>query len=616
MGLYEPGPTESSRGGLDRPPDSPGWFENGMNNIGSGIKSFGGGVSRFISGNNDWTAPVPTISTSLTGGSRQWTEADYQNALAVYNQMTPEQQQAMGGPPPAPEVMSPGMANVNLQRGYFNPYVASLAQAAEGKGPSQAQNMLREGTATTVSSQFGAAASPSVGGAQRAALYSNAMSNAAGAQQTGARQSAQLRAQEMTDARQQLGNALNQQQITNTNAMQLGFQREKANQDAEGNINILNQKTGQENRGGAGGAIGSFFGSLSDIRAKEDIQPLGAFQSTIPQQSASSLYGMPGQSSAITPTIEPAAPTPQMQVPQKEEGGFLSKIFSDEKSKERIRELEGALDESRRTADTLAGTEVQYPKLGPDAAGPEPWDPRGVRPLLAEWPGDKPRPVAANFARFGTPGGYAELSSPQGSKAALGPVAPYEYRYKPEFAAATGEDTTPRAGIMAQDLEKSPNPALRSAVIDTPMGKAIDGKRAISANLALSAGLDKRLRNIEQGINQPVQYPSLIHSDKVSKETIRLLSDALAARPPVQTVPVATQPPLIPEDGRIITPLDDSERKLRRMMSGTVDPYGQSRAAIETASMAQQPGQLPRWSRDYSDPDYEVAGRDAPPRYY
>jgi hypothetical protein len=63
---------------------------------------------------------------------------------------------------------------------------------------------------------------------------------------------------------------------------------------------------------------------------------------------------------------------------------------------------------------------------------------------------------------------------------------------------------------MAQDLEQSPNPALRSAVIDTPMGKAIEPKRAISANLALSAGLDKRLRNIEQGIQAPVQYPNLV----------------------------------------------------------------------------------------------------------
>jgi hypothetical protein len=542
MGLFQPGDTESSRGGLDRPADDKGWFANGMNQIGQGAHDFGSALSRFVNGNNDWTAATPTINTSVTGGTAQWTEQDYQNALDIYNRMTPEQRAAAGitGPPPPPEA-NPGISNVNLQRGYFNPYVASLAEAAAGRGPSQAQNALREGTATTVATQYGMAATPSVGGAAGAALVQNAQNKAAESMQAGARQAAMLRAQEMTDARQQLGNALQQQQGTNTNAMQIQFQREKANQDAQNNINILNQKTGQENRGGAGGAIGGILGSLSDIRAKEDIQPMGGygvFQSTIPTDSASSAYGMPVQSSAITPQIEAAPPTQQMQIPQKEGGGgFLSSIFSDERSKEKIRSLEGALAESRRTADQIGGMQVQYPMLGggpndtnrPGGAdafaipgqtngGPPtarfadvsaPWNPRTLQAPLAAWDSPGGKPVAANFARFGTPAGYAELASPAGSKNALGPVAPYEYRYKPGFAAATGEDTSPRAGIMAQDLEQSPNPALRSAVIDTPIGKAIEPKRAISANLALSAGLDKRLRNIEGALSQPTMYPNL-----------------------------------------------------------------------------------------------------------
>ena len=489
MGLYQPGKTESSNGGLDRPPGDKGWFANGMSNIGSGFRDFGGGLSRFFSGNNDWSAPVPTIAQNPYS-SGNYDEAQYQAVMRAYAAMTPEERLAAGPPPPPPEV-NPYYSNVNLQRGYTNPLLGQLSEAAAGRGPSQAQNALREGTATTVATQFGAAATPSVGGAQQAALVANAQNNAAGAMQQSARQAAQLRAQEMTDARQQLGNVLNQQQGTNTQAMGLQLDREKANQNAAMGINTLNQKTGQENRGG----IASLWGNISDIRAKEDMQPLApsGFQSTIPSQSAASIYGSGGVTPAPSymPQIESPPPTVQ-QAPEHE--GFLSKIFSDERSKEKIRALEGALMESRRTADTIAGTGVQYPTLGLGGGS----GPNAVSFGLGGQTGTTP-PTAR----------FADLATPQGSRQALGPVAPYEYRYKPEFAAATGNDTAPRAGIMAQDLERSPNPALRSAVIDTPIGKAIEPRRALSANLALSAGLDKRLRNIEGALSQPTVYPNL-----------------------------------------------------------------------------------------------------------
>ena len=624
MGLYSTGPSESDNGGLDREQDDPGWFANGVNTLAKG-------GSRLFSGNNDWTAPIPTMNAEAPGS---WTEAEYQNALNIYNQLPYEQKIAMGGPPKPPEA-SPRVANINLQREVFNPYLASLAQAAQGKGPSQAQDALREGTATTVASQYGMAATPSVGGAAGAALVANAQNNAGAAMQTGARQGSMLRAQEMTDARQQLGQALNQQQGTNLNTSQLQFQREKANQDATMGINTLNQKTGQENRGG----IAGLWSSLSDIRAKDDIHPMdpyGGFKSSIPTQSALSPYGQPGAASPnympqIEPTAAPAAAPPQ------EDEGFISKIFSDEHSKEKIRHLE---DVNTSLTNAIAGTSVQYPQLGEAGLNlarkaPAADDRLGmVTPPLAREPAsfDAParrQPVAANFARFGAPGGYkeaetfADLTSPAGSRSALGPVAPYEYRYKPEFAARVGEDTTPRAGIMAQDLEKSPNPALRSAVVDTPIGKAIDGKRAISANLALSAGLDKRLRNIEQGMRAPVSYPnpaapSLVMSDENSKETIRVLSDALAQRPAQPSMqPVATGPRLFPEDARLVTPMDDSERKIARMKSGAVDPYAAQRGQIESASTAPSPQQLPRWANDYKeDEEYALPGAMPAPRFY
>lgn len=89
------------------------------------------------------------------------------------------------------------------------------------------------------------------------------------------------------------------------------------------------------------------------------------------------------------------------------------------------------------------------------------------------------------------------LATAAGSKKALAPVSPYLYQYKPQVAAMMGTDTAPRPGIMAQDLEKSPSPLLASTVVETPAGKAIDGKRAVSATMALAAGLDKRLKKLE-----------------------------------------------------------------------------------------------------------------------
>lgn len=455
---------------------------------------FSDAFNRFLGGHNDAPQVGTTLMTpGVSGGSAQWTEADYQNALNIYNSMTPEQRYASGltAPPPAPE-LNPGIANVNLQRGAVNPYIASLSAAAAGKGPSQAQNMLREGTATNVATQYGMAATPSVGGAAQAALVQNAQNRAGEAMQQGARQAAQLRAQEMTDARSQLGTALNQQQNTNLQAVGLGTEREKANQQAQIGAGGINAQEGEQNRGGIANIWHQALSS--DIRAKEDIRPMQSFSSTL-GTAAMSPMGIPQQTNPFDYHNYMSQPEqgPAPAAKNDDGGGFFSKLFSDERSKDHIRALEGALAESRRTAEAIGGTAVPYPSLG------------GATPSGAAGP------PTARFPDLNPPTArFADLATAAGSRQALGPVHDYEYRYKPDFAAAVGEDTAPRAGIMAQELEQSPNPALRSAVINTPMGKAIEPKRALSANLAMSAGLDKRLSRIEQAISgTQVPYPTV-----------------------------------------------------------------------------------------------------------
>lgn len=114
------------------------------------------------------------------------------------------------------------------------------------------------------------------------------------------------------------------------------------------------------------------------------------------------------------------------------------------------------------------------------------------------------------------------------SRAALGPVDPVVYRYKPgpsmrmadeqadmadlraryagmggaqpEEAGAIREGTfddkrSPRLGIVAQDLQQSP--AFRQSVVSTPAGLAVQRDRALSTALGSLAGIDKRLRELE-----------------------------------------------------------------------------------------------------------------------
>lgn len=71
----------------------------------------------------------------------------------------------------------------------------------------------------------------------------------------------------------------------------------------------------------------------------------------------------------------------------------------------------------------------------------------------------------------------------------------YTFRYKPEAQDALGLDGRPRYGIMAQDVESTPLGA--TMVVDTPMGKAIDGQAATGAQLALTGRLAERLEDVE-----------------------------------------------------------------------------------------------------------------------
>jgi hypothetical protein len=54
-------------------------------------------------------------------------------------------------------------------------------------------------------------------------------------------------------------------------------------------------------------------------------------------------------------------------------------------------------------------------------------------------------------------------------------------------------DSAERSGIMAQDLEKTP---LKSAVVNTPAGKAIDTRQLTTANTGMISSLGKKLDEV------------------------------------------------------------------------------------------------------------------------
>lgn len=76
-------------------------------------------------------------------------------------------------------------------------------------------------------------------------------------------------------------------------------------------------------------------------------------------------------------------------------------------------------------------------------------------------------------------------------------IMPHRYRYREEDAARFGEDTGPRYGVMAQDLSRSEDPALRAMVGRAGDRLAIDNGRATSTLLAAQAEAARRIEELE-----------------------------------------------------------------------------------------------------------------------
>lgn len=355
-----------------------------------------------------------------------------------------------------------------------------LQQQIEGKGPSVAELQQREGIAQAMknaSTQAANARGVNRGVAQREALYAGM-----GAQAQAARDAAMLRAQEQITAQQQFGQNVaqqRQQDLTNR-GLSLSAAQADANAITQQQGQLTQIATGNAERAQKGTGAGlSFAGPivgalLSDVRAKEEVEPAMA-----------------------------DAPT-----------GKAKPSFA-----QALRESMGSAGSGLMGQQTPAQASTMAPALPPPAASPMPQSlPWGQPAMAAPSPAPSggyvtPESISAGMGSAG----QGLMLSDERSKENLDPLIPYRYRYRPEFAAALAESAAakappsvadvirgeayadaraPRAGVMAQDLERSPEG--RKAVIKGKSSlRAIDEKRGLSFALGQMAGLNKRLEALE-----------------------------------------------------------------------------------------------------------------------
>lgn len=129
-----------------------------------------------------------------------------------------------------------------------------------------------------------------------------------------------------------------------------------------------------------------------------------------------------------------------------------------------------------------------------DSSWLDPWA-NMVSEAAGEPANDRATGMAAGQAAYDANRGSKDLTDPTINRRTLDTINPYTYRYKDDIAEAMGEDTAPRVGIMAQELERSPAGA--DVTGTGPNGKVIDLNRAASFNLAANAGLNQRLDQLE-----------------------------------------------------------------------------------------------------------------------
>lgn len=202
---------------------------------------------------------VAGIGTSIFGGIKEKKRQErMKEDFAKHQQQYEATGQAMGGLAPQYQAMGERFSNMTAPElaksryeGQQAQFANMMADAAAGRGPSQAQMQLQRANDAAIANQMAMANS---GRGNAMAAQFNAARNAAALNQEAARQSALLRQQEMMDARGLYGQALGSFRGQDLQAAQ-------ANQAAALQSRSLNQQAGFAGLGGALGAYGAQLGA-------------------------------------------------------------------------------------------------------------------------------------------------------------------------------------------------------------------------------------------------------------------------------------------------------------------------------------------------------------------
>lgn len=262
-----------------------------------------------------------------------------------------------------------------------------------------------------------------------------------------------------------------QAQNTRVQAAQAGLDGATAGQqiaagshDSTNETNAGVQKTNATNKREA---VGGMMKMISDIRAKEDIEPTVTPRIELASQAYRQRLDDVYQGDNDGPWGRPTTSLPIWSAEDSARDGNAGMPIT---ARGRISDYDDSGERSEPGGDD--GLDLDLPLLAKLGMMSDERSKRSVNPIV-----------------------HMALS-PDGNREALDPVKPYSYRYKSSFARAVGEDTERRPGVMAQELERSE--AGREVVNDGPGLKSLDRDKALSFSLAGVAGLDKRLQRLER----------------------------------------------------------------------------------------------------------------------
>lgn len=446
------------------------------------------------------------------------------------------------------------MGQANAARAQQSSAMGLQAAAANGSAPSAAAAQQQQGLDAATRAQYAAAGSARGAGGVATAQY-NAGQNAAGMSQQAVSQAAQLRAQEMAQARdsyassanamrsQDLGGATSQAQLeagqrgqndqyslaqyNNEQAVRhAGMQgamaqqaQQSQNQQASDQINagVAQQNAAQNNSNGGSllSAAGSIAGmaAMSDERVKTDVRDESG-----PNGSGSDVFD--------APTVLSAAPggAPMYMAPEDKKGNYgFAGNFQQEKGGlgglEKGQAAAGGVGANEGGPKSGEGVAALLPMLknlgkgGAGAGGGAATSSVGSgKPLVADddnevWTGnsgtaaDLSSGAGEDMASSGLADAAMSDKRSKGDvtaqKAAparmLAALHPVSFRYKEGVGGENPRER--RFGIMAQDLERSPMGA--SIVVEGPQGKMINTKHAPGVLLAALANMHDRVAALE-----------------------------------------------------------------------------------------------------------------------